>query len=75
MKFVAGTTQSAENLARRDAEGPTTFAPDVRVAVVGYGYWGSKHTRVLSSMPGVQVTIVDNDPARIAEARRIYPSP
>ncbi|MGH3822425.1 MAG: Gfo/Idh/MocA family protein [Pseudonocardiaceae bacterium] len=74
MKFVAGTTQSAGNLARRDSGGLTTFDPDVRVAVVGYGYWGSKHIRVLSSMPGVQVTIVDNDPARIAEARRIYPA-
>ncbi|MGH3844554.1 MAG: Gfo/Idh/MocA family protein [Pseudonocardiaceae bacterium] len=42
--------------------------------MVGYGYWGSKHMRVLSSMPGVQVTIVDQDPDRIAEARRAYPS-
>jgi predicted dehydrogenase len=74
MKFVAGTTQSAESLARRESGGLTTFDPDVRVAVVGYGYWGSKHVRVLSSLPGVQVTIVDNDPERIAEARRIYPS-
>ncbi|MGH3831549.1 MAG: hypothetical protein ACRDRS_14080 [Pseudonocardiaceae bacterium] len=48
--------------------------PDVRVAVVGYGYWGSKHMRVLSSMPGVRVTIVDEDPERIAEAKRSYPS-
>lgn len=48
--------------------------PDVRVAVVGYGYWGSKHMRVLSSMPGVRVTVVDDDPERIAEARRNYPS-
>ncbi|MGH3694094.1 MAG: Gfo/Idh/MocA family protein [Pseudonocardiaceae bacterium] len=51
-----------------------TVGPDVRVAVVGYGYWGSKHMRVLSSMPGVQVTIVDQDPERIAEARRAYPA-
>ncbi|MGH3514453.1 MAG: Gfo/Idh/MocA family protein, partial [Pseudonocardiaceae bacterium] len=43
------------------------------MAVVGYGYWGSKHMRVLSSMPGVRVTIVDEDPERIAEARRNYP--
>ncbi|HEY6422107.1 MAG TPA: Gfo/Idh/MocA family oxidoreductase [Pseudonocardiaceae bacterium] len=44
------------------------------MAVVGYGYWGSKHMRVLSSLPGVHVTIVDSDPDRIAEARRSYPS-
>ncbi|MGH3833566.1 MAG: Gfo/Idh/MocA family protein, partial [Pseudonocardiaceae bacterium] len=29
---------------------------------------------MLSSMPGVRVTIVENDPDRIAEARRSYPS-
>src|ERR687894_229872 len=75
MQFVAGTTQPAATQARRsDSGGITTFAPDVRVAVVGYGYWGSKHMRVLSSMPGVHVTIVDSDPERIAEARRSYPS-
>ena len=44
------------------------------MAVVGYGYWGSKHVRVFSSLPGVHVTIVDSDPDRIAEARRNYPS-
>ncbi|MDQ3641354.1 MAG: Gfo/Idh/MocA family oxidoreductase [Actinomycetota bacterium] len=45
----------------------------MRVAVVGYGYWGSKHVRVLSSMPGVSVTVVDPDPDRLAEARARYP--
>src|SRR4051812_48647315 len=40
----------------------------VRIAVVGYGYWGSKHVRVLSSIPGVMVTVVDTNPARLAEA-------
>ncbi|MGH3999895.1 MAG: Gfo/Idh/MocA family protein [Pseudonocardiaceae bacterium] len=79
MQFVAGTTQPAATLARREPAGATTFdpdgrAPDVCVAVVGYGYWGSKHMRVLSSMPGVRVTIVDQDPERIAEARRSYPA-
>ncbi|MGH3671281.1 MAG: Gfo/Idh/MocA family protein [Pseudonocardiaceae bacterium] len=74
MKFVSGTSQPPAGLAQREAGGLTTFDPDVRVAVVGYGYWGSKHMRVLSSMPGVQVTIVDQDPERIAEAKRSYPS-
>jgi predicted dehydrogenase len=45
-----------------------------RVAVVGYGYWGSKHVRVLSSLPGVDVTIVDGQPTRLAEASAHYPS-
>jgi predicted dehydrogenase len=74
MKFVATPTQPAANSARRESGSVTTFDPDVRVAVVGYGYWGSKHMRVLSSMPGVQVTIVDQDAERIAEAKRAYPA-
>lgn len=45
-----------------------------RIAVVGYGYWGSKHVRVLSSTPGVDVTVVDGQPARLAEAAAHYPS-
>jgi predicted dehydrogenase len=46
----------------------------VRVAVVGYGYWGSKHVRVLSTMPDVAVTVVDNDGGRLEEAAAHYPS-
>lgn len=39
-----------------------------RLAVLGYGYWGSKHVRVLSSLPGVRVSVVDPDPDRRLEA-------
>ncbi len=46
----------------------------VRVGVVGYGYWGSKHARVLSSTPEVAVTIVDTSPARLAQARSAFPA-
>ncbi|MGY1688876.1 Gfo/Idh/MocA family protein [Geodermatophilus sp. SYSU D01105] len=45
-----------------------------RIAVVGYGYWGSKHVRILSSTPGVDVTIVDGSANRLAEAAAHYPS-
>jgi predicted dehydrogenase len=44
------------------------------VAVVGYGYWGSKHVRVLSTMPDVAVTVVDSDERRLKEAAAHYPS-
>ena len=44
-----------------------------RVAVVGYGYWGSKHVRVLSSTPGVAVTVVDANSDRLEEAAAYYP--
>ena len=37
-----------------------------RVAVVGLGYWGSKHVRVFSSIPDVTVTVVDSDSTRLA---------
>ena len=37
-------------------------SPDLRVGVVGCGYWGSKHVRVLSCMPGVSsVAVIDRD--------------
>ena len=36
-----------------------------RVAVVGFGYWGSKHVRVLSGIPDVTVTVVDSDHTRL----------
>ena len=45
----------------------------IEFAVVGYGNWGSKHTRVLAHTPDVSVTVVDRDPRRLAEARRAFP--
>ena len=45
-----------------------------RVAVVGYGYWGSKHVRVLSGLSDVDVVVVDNRPERLIEARRNFPA-
>ena len=47
---------------------------EARVAVVGYGYWGSKHVRVLSTMPDVDVVVVDEHPERLEEAVAYYPS-
>lgn len=46
----------------------------LRVAVVGYGYWGSKHVRVLCGTPGVSVTVVDQNIERLAEARASFSS-
>jgi len=45
----------------------------LRVAVVGYGYWGSKHVRVFCGTPGVSVTVVDQDAERLADARASFP--
>ncbi|TWF78988.1 putative dehydrogenase [Pseudonocardia hierapolitana] len=46
----------------------------IRIAVVGNGYWGSKHVRVLSSLPDVDVTVVDVVDERLAEAAAYYPA-
>ncbi len=45
----------------------------MRVGVVGYGYWGSKHARVLQSLPDVEVVIVERDPRRLAAAKEAFP--
>ena len=43
----------------------------LRVGVVGCGYWGSKHLRVLQSLDGVSAVIaIDPDPTRVASLRR-----
>jgi predicted dehydrogenase len=46
----------------------------VHVAVVGYGYWGSKHVRVLNDMPDVVVSVVDSNAERRREAMVYRPS-
>ena len=46
----------------------------LRVAVVGCGYWGSKHVRVLHSTDGVdQVVLVDGYQERLNLLTRSYP--
>ncbi len=45
-----------------------TYVCPTTTAVIGYGYWGSKHTRVLGSIPGTEVIVVDNDETRLVEA-------
>ena len=75
IQFVPGQGQPAAPFVRSAEPGRRpVLGLDVRIAVVGYGYWGSKHVRVLGSLPGVQVTIVDQDHNRLEEARRSHPS-
>ncbi len=41
---------------------------EVRVGVVGCGYWGAKHVRVLQQIPAVsRVAVIDPRPDRLAE--------
>jgi predicted dehydrogenase len=74
------TTVPAPREVTRFSDNQAAHVPDAprasrdRIAVVGYGYWGSKHVRVLSSTPGVDVCIVDGSADRLREAAAHYPS-
>jgi predicted dehydrogenase len=50
-------------------------APALRVGVVGTGYWGSKHVRVLCGLDGVgSVAVIDNREERLLPLPRSFPS-
>ncbi len=46
----------------------------MRVGVIGYGYWGAKHVRVLSGLGGVELTVIEARPDRRREAVTSFPS-
>jgi predicted dehydrogenase len=46
----------------------------MRVGIVGYGYWGSKHTRVLCAIPGVTTTVIESNDERRHQAGIDFPS-
>jgi predicted dehydrogenase len=47
----------------------------MRVAVLGCGYWGSKHVRVLQALPAVErVVAVDTRRDRLAALQRSFPT-
>jgi predicted dehydrogenase len=50
-------------------------APHVRVALVGFGYWGPNYARVLSDLPGAELTVVcDQRADRISLVQQRYRS-
>jgi predicted dehydrogenase len=52
-----------------------TKAAGLRVGVVGCGYWGSKHIRVLHSLESVDaIAVIDPDPERAIELARKFPA-
>jgi predicted dehydrogenase len=55
---------------------PPTGGPhrSIRVGLIGYGYWGSKHTRVLAGLPGVELTVIDGRTDRLREALSAFPA-
>ena len=49
--------------------------PQRRVGVIGTGYWGSKHVRVLCNMEGVEsVAAIDTRPDRLCALAKTFPS-
>jgi predicted dehydrogenase len=54
---------------------PLASEPDrpIRVGLIGYGYWGSKHVRVLSGQPGVELTVIESRRDRLHEAIVSFP--
>jgi predicted dehydrogenase len=52
-----------------------TNATGLRVGVVGCGYWGSKHIRVLHSLESVDtIAVIDPNPDRALQLSRNYPA-
>ena len=47
----------------------------IRIGVIGCGYWGPKHLRVLEGLPGVTAAVaIDTRVERLAEVARTFPS-
>jgi predicted dehydrogenase len=45
----------------------------VRLALIGFGYWGPNYARVLSDLPGAELTAVcDQRPDRLEVVRQRY---
>src|SRR6266487_1572716 len=66
---LAGPTGGADKLT------PCSEGRGFRVAVVGCGYWGSKHVRVLHATEGVEeVAVVDSREDRVRSLARSYKS-
>lgn len=71
-RLAAGRKGSREGGRRGGALRPR---PGLRIAVVGCGYWGSKHVRVLSATPGVAaITIVEPDAALARATQASFPA-
>src|SRR5260370_36615150 len=54
---------------------PSGTTADLRVGVIGYGYWGPNVVRNLQGLETCQVAaICDGNPAALERARRVYPT-
>jgi predicted dehydrogenase len=80
MSSTGGETMSTAFPARLSGLSGTVHPPEpaphksIRVGLIGYGYWGSKHVRVLAGLPGVELTVIENRPDRLREAMTSFPT-
>lgn len=44
------------------------------MGLIGYGYWGSKHVRVLAGLPDVELTVIESESDRLREAMISFPA-
>jgi predicted dehydrogenase len=55
-------------------EGTESTDREIRVGIIGYGYWGPKLARNFNDLPGAQLSMVaDQRPERLEEIRDLYP--
>lgn len=45
----------------------------LRIGVLGYGYWGSKHVRVVRSLPDVDAVVIEQNVDRLEAAGEAFP--
>jgi predicted dehydrogenase len=71
--LVSGLDRPQSAFKRAQGVGKGLIAP--RIGVVGCGYWGSKHVRVLHGLPTVrEVTVIDPDPRNSDAIRSAFPA-
>lgn len=51
-----------------------TRQQSIGVGLIGYGFWGVNHCRVLAGIAGVDVTVIENQPDRLREAATAFPT-
>ena len=66
--------QPREPVEQQSAQLPPAVDRHVVLGVVGCGYWGSKHVRVLSQQPDASVVAIDREIDRLLELRDSFPS-
>lgn len=68
------TTLAVKRTSNGHATPPLTLVKDIRVGVVGCGYWGPKIARNLTELPGAALSLAcDLRPSRLADIKNICP--